>query len=87
MESEPGQGSTFFVSVRLQRGDPLQERNHRDAAEASGHTGPIMNVLLAEDNKVNQLIARKILEKLGIESQRWSMDVKRCKHGSHAAST
>ena len=65
VESEPGQGSTFFVSVRMRRQDLVQERGYHEPDEAPRHTGRILSVLLAEDNMVNQYVASKILEKLG----------------------
>lgn len=61
-----GQGSTFTLTVplvpTLTPGDPapLPAAGEDDAVLAAG-----MRVLVAEDNRVNQTICRRILEKLG----------------------
>ncbi len=63
--SEPGRGAMFWFTVPLQ------------AAEARAHdpgspddpsiTRPGRRVLVVEDNDVNQLVTRRMLEKLGVE--------------------
>ena len=77
VDSRPGQGSSFRFTVKL----ALEDRQLREAAEHSSppqsaqtagtlHTqaAPKFSgrVLLVEDNEVNQLVARKVLEKLGV---------------------
>ncbi len=67
LESEPGKGSNFYFEIDF----PLSKSSLKDAANTvniekniSGLSG--MRVLLAEDNKVNQLVARRILTNWGI---------------------
>ena len=58
-ESEPGRGSRFHVELTL----PVAQAPAREE-EASLNARPVqaVSVLLVEDNPVNQLLARKILE-------------------------
>jgi len=66
--STPGEGSTFefTLSFELAKSDPAQASPATDAALPA--TGP-MRVLVAEDNLVNQRVARGMLEILGHEVQ------------------
>ena len=69
-ESSPGQGSVFSFNVRLARAD------HAVNASASAGDGaqdnsachcaaPSVRLLIVEDNPVNQLLARRMSERLG----------------------
>jgi signal transduction histidine kinase len=67
VESVPGKGSTFWFEVPLEisteqslKQSPDQELELK--GELSGH------VLLVEDNPINQMVAQKMLEKIGVES-------------------
>ncbi|MDH3604471.1 MAG: ATP-binding protein, partial [Candidatus Tectomicrobia bacterium] len=62
VESTPGSGSTFWFSVPL--GVTPKPRGLPDRSKGA-HTSYDYHVLLAEDNPVNQKIARRTLEKLG----------------------
>jgi len=64
VHSEPGSGSTFYFVVTL----PLSGECGVDDVPAARPFYQIKaRVLLAEDNQVNQMVARKILASLGIE--------------------
>jgi len=64
-DSAVGQGSTFWFEVDLQRSfaPPAMAAHGVPAppARANGH------VLVAEDNRINQVIARRLLETLGLQ--------------------
>ena len=66
VESEPGRGSTFWFEVAAEEADP-------DLLPAlSGPAGlapfePALRVLVAEDNRLNQLVARKTLEAWNVQ--------------------
>jgi len=69
VHSEPGRGSTFWFTARFEQ--PLDKDVHRDttvptgsesSATASSHQ---RCVLVVEDNRPNQLVAQRMLERLG----------------------
>ena len=62
VESEKGVGSIFFVSVTLPIASLAEELTADEAAEAD-FTG--MRALLAEDNEINALLARRVCERAG----------------------
>jgi CheY-like chemotaxis protein len=73
-ESWPGTGSIFRFEVTLGVASPEQiaelERHAAPGGEASLQASERLRgrqLLLVEDNRVNQLLARKLLEKLGAE--------------------
>jgi len=67
VESVPGEGSTFWFQVPLEISAEQiiklsLDQEHELKGKLSGH------VLLVEDNPINQMVAQKMLEKIGIES-------------------
>lgn len=67
VNSEVGQGSTFWIEIPYQAGRVQQSpRNIQVATEQIDLQG--INVLLVEDNLVNQKVAQAYLKKLGIDS-------------------
>jgi PAS domain S-box-containing protein len=66
VRSTPGQGSTFTFTIRCDRGP---ERPAEPAPTASDSQVPArrLRILLAEDHEVNQVLARRLLERRGHE--------------------
>jgi signal transduction histidine kinase/CheY-like chemotaxis protein len=62
VESAPGRGSTFQLTVRLTPAPPVPRQ--LPVAPATPAMASL-RVLLAEDNEVNQLLARRLLEQAG----------------------
>ena len=67
VESEPGEGSLFWV--RLPVGAPVEtasvtNREKKPRVSTRTSAGPL-HILLVEDNKINRLVARDMLEKAG----------------------
>jgi PAS domain S-box-containing protein len=71
VDSEPGRGSTFWFTARLERGQagaPLDTSIDSKRAEAElrrRHAGA--RLLLAEDNVINQEVALQLLQDVGME--------------------
>lgn len=62
VESQVGQGSRFTLSLALQEGDITKVKSHTETVLLNNLD---KHVLLIEDNKVNRMVARGYLEKLG----------------------
>ena len=74
MQSIPGQGSSFCITLRLQRKIPElnteAEQAHTTTGTEQALAGEIIltsRVLLAEDNMINQEVASAMLESAGCE--------------------
>jgi PAS domain S-box-containing protein len=74
-ESRPGQGSTFFFDVPLEKAteETLRHSSGKVRAAANARAGasdtPLPRVLVAEDNPINRRIAVKILTNLGFSAE------------------
>ena len=71
VESEPGKGSTFTVTLRHRIADESYYLKKHD--EGAGTASKILegrNILLAEDNDLNAEIAEAILERAGLKTER-----------------
>ena len=71
VESEPGKGSTFTVTLKHRIADESYYVKKHD--EGSGTASKILegrNILLAEDNDLNAEIADAILERAGLKTER-----------------
>jgi PAS domain S-box-containing protein len=69
VSSEPGKGSTFWFTVQLRRGQgmkPKMDAARRLDAAALAASRAGARILLAEDNEVNQEVARDVLEAVGL---------------------
>ncbi len=64
--SEPGRGSTFEFSVRGVAAEPPARRSSADLLPVP--QGRTIRILLAEDNLINQRVARAMLERLGCQA-------------------
>jgi CheY-like chemotaxis protein len=68
VESEPGEGSAFRFTLPLR---PIQDGNPGGPAPRSGTaeeaSAPAKRVLVVEDNEINRMVARRLLDKLGHE--------------------
>jgi CheY-like chemotaxis protein len=69
VESEVGVGSIFSVALQLERlsdGVPPESRT-RDAVAAGSDDQRPLRVLAADDNRVNQLVLKTLLQQIGLE--------------------
>jgi CheY-like chemotaxis protein len=65
VESEPGQGSAFHFTVEVRPASSLcSTRSMRSASAQPAPTRPL-KILLAEDNRINQMVAVRLLERSG----------------------
>ena len=70
VESEPGEGSTFWFRINLELADSFETEQAQTAeagADALPHEWATGKILLAEDYPTNQRIARLFLEEAGHE--------------------
>jgi signal transduction histidine kinase/NO-binding membrane sensor protein with MHYT domain/DNA-binding response OmpR family regulator len=69
VESEPGKGSTFSISLPFEKTDTLSEgKNLRRKKMVSGTIAPAAaRLLVAEDHPLNQLFINKLLKRFGID--------------------
>ncbi|WP_374577660.1 ATP-binding protein [Phenylobacterium sp.] len=66
--SRPGEGTTFVVTLPLRRVEGARQHAAAPAVEAfDGRRAAALRVLAAEDNPVNQLVLKTLLEQVGIE--------------------
>ena len=64
-QSQSGKGSLFWFEIPYRTAEKPLEKSKQDNAIATRPSDRHLNILLAEDNEVNQKIARGILKKLG----------------------
>ncbi len=64
VDSVPGQGSTFWFNIHLNRATDFDESDDNKEQQAARGLKNF-KLLLAEDNVINQRVARFIIEKLG----------------------
>jgi signal transduction histidine kinase/CheY-like chemotaxis protein len=67
LHSEPDKGTTFYVVLPMQLSGESEFEHSRMPSDDPPQRFHGLRVLLAEDNQVNQLVARKILTSLGAE--------------------
>ena len=66
VDSKIGQGTTFHFSLFFKKAKPTAGLEAPAEADSAPSPEPTrLNILLAEDNPVNQLLAKKLLEKQG----------------------
>lgn len=64
LESKYGEGSTFIFTLQFKA---VEEKTPLDSNDVIDHKGRFkgLNILLAEDNKINQMVATKLLKRTG----------------------
>ena len=79
IESEPGEGSVFFFEIELPKSDTPKKTQSKKAESGKLSFGSLAGtrVLVAEDNKINQMVVRKFLEK-------WDLDITIVNNGQEA---
>lgn len=66
VESELGQGSTFYFEVLLADADSVNN-TIEEVSKPISHDASQVKVLLVEDNRVNQLVAKGLLQQQGLD--------------------
>lgn len=88
VQSTPGKGSTFTLNVPLNVTDPVREIQPKSAVAATvplaSPAGPL-RILIAEDNRINQEVARLLFRGMGlqpdvVENGKEALEAVRSKH-------
>ena len=73
VESEVGRGSTFHFTIQVEHviSGPIDiaQAETPPASDRQGYLDHSLTILLAEDNLVNQIVTKKMLEKLGYRAE------------------
>ncbi len=64
VESELGKGSVFWFDLQLKKSS-FVPKNKIEFKKSGNYALPGLRILLAEDNKINQMIAKRFLERWG----------------------
>jgi len=64
VDSIEGEGSSFWFTILLEKANP-ENQKLEDSYEVMLKAIRKLNILVAEDNSINQRVARFIIEKLG----------------------
>jgi PAS domain S-box-containing protein len=62
VESEPGKGSSFWFDVKLAKSS-VWPSSHPVARNADDYSLEGVKILMAEDNRINQMVAKRFLQK------------------------
>ncbi len=62
VESEFGKGTTFWFEVKIKKSS-FVPKNKTEIQDSNNYSLKNITILLAEDNKVNQMVAKRFLEK------------------------
>ncbi len=76
VESELGKGSNFWFDVQLEKSSYIS-KNKMEIKDSGNYSLPKTSILLAEDNKINQMVAKRFLE-------RWNAKVTLANNGKEA---
>lgn len=69
VQSEVGKGSTFWLNVRLERGNPDNVKKvDFGVLPETGFNRPDIRILIVEDNLVNQRVTLEMISKLGLSA-------------------
>lgn len=66
VESQVEKGSTFWIEIELGLGVPVEVKTKATSQAVLNMPNRKLRVLVAEDNTINQLVATKMLEKMGV---------------------
>jgi len=65
VESEEGVGSCFHLLVPLRSQSSSHSQKSLDESEPTTWTGPVLDILLAEDNPINSQLIKTVLKNMG----------------------
>ena len=70
LESQLGKGTSFFIEIPLEEtSKKIQKESNQYEKDLSQLNLENINILVVEDNKINQMITKKILTKMGLKCE------------------
>lgn len=94
VDSDEGRGSSFYITLPIEVPKEISDESSRgvNGGEENQKNGTSMNVLVAEDNKINQKLVANMLKRMGhkstlVENGRQAIDMIESRHSQQESAS